>query len=717
MKKFLRRSASAHLGSPLRGGSHDIRANRKWLHELADLHGVERSYDRADGKRQTVPDDGLRRLLGVLGVDARTERLARQSLREARLDRLRDALPPVMVAWDGKPIEVICHVPKGEADQRAQGRIVFENGSAKVVSVASESVRVERDDGLVFAPRKLRVPPLEPGYHHLEYEMGHRVYRMLVISAPSRAYSPPGETRRWGVFAPMYALNSAESWGPGDLADWRRLGQWVSSVGGEFVSTLPILAAFLGPVLEDPSPYSPASRLFWNEFYLEVPGLPEFAGSNKAQELVKSPSFQQVLAKLRQSSLVDYAAVMGAKRRVIEILAREAISRRRDYFSQVLEQRPELKEYAQFRAATEAAGRSWSEWGERQRQGKLQPSDFDRAAVDYHVFAQSAMQRQISELRRRPRIATYLDLPLGIHPDGYDMWRYKDAFVDRASTGAPPDPFFSKGQNWGFAPLHPERIRRQEYHYVRSYLAFQMRHCDYLRIDHVMGLHRLFWIPTGSPASEGAYVRYRADEFYALLSLESHRHKTVLAGEDLGTVPPEVRQAMQKHGLRRLYVLQFEQRPDPARAVSTPPRASVASLNTHDMATFAAQWEGRDIDQRLELGLISTKALPQERRRRERINSALVQFLRRRKLLARGQKNPAEVMKACLEWLASSAAEVLQINLEDLWLETEPQNVPGTSTEKPNWRRKTKLSLEQIEASVQLREFFKKISSLRIGGS
>src|SRR5581483_12125792 len=191
----------------------------------------------------------------------------------------------------------------------------------------------------------------------------------------------------------------------------------------------------------------------------------------------------------------------------------------------------------------------------------------------------------------------------------YDVWRERRHFAHEAAAGAPPDAFFTKGQNWGFAPLHPERIREHGYGYLRRLLAFQMRHAGVLRIDHVMGLHRLYWIPPGFPAADGAYVRYPAEEWHAIFNLESLRQRTELVGENLGTVPPEVNAAMTRHHLRRMFVVPFEQRPDPRAALTPPPVHSVASVNTHDMPTFAAHWRGLDLAERQALGLIPLAGL------------------------------------------------------------------------------------------------------------
>jgi 4-alpha-glucanotransferase len=244
--------------------------------------------------------------------------------------------------------------------------------------------------------------------------------------------------------------------------------------------------------------------------------------------------------------------------------------------------------------------------------------------------------------------------------------------------------------------LHPRRIRENHFQYVRAFLSFQMHHARLLRIDHVMGLHRLYWVPRGFAARQGTYVKYPANEFYAIYCLESHRNRTRLVGENLGTVPPEVNESMKRHALREMYVVQFQERPDPAAALPPPPSLSVASLNTHDTPTFAGHWRGDDLVDSVELGLMPRSELKRAKKNREQLKAALVQFLKTQGLLKGRSPALREVVRAVLMWLKSSPAEIVLINLEDLWLETRPQNVPGTSTERVNWRRKARLAIEKI---------------------
>ncbi|MDO8730442.1 MAG: 4-alpha-glucanotransferase, partial [Candidatus Omnitrophota bacterium] len=366
----------------------------------------------------------------------------------------------------------------------------------------------------------------------------HREGKTLVISAPRRCFQ--GKERSWGLFLPLYALHSKRNPAAGDLTDLKAFALWAGRMGAGWVGTLPLLSQFLDKPFE-PSPYSPVSRLFWNEFWIDV-------GE------IKSP---------RRSGRVDYRRQMEAKWRILEKKAKGWAPPR-----SWLRDHPEAQEYARFRA------------------GKVSPKTI--------LYGQWLVDRQMEQLRRacdRAGVGLYFDLPLGVHPAGYDAWKERKSFVRGMHVGAPPDPFFAGGQDWGFCPPHPERIREQGYDYFIRCVRHSMRHASMLRVDHIMGLHRLFWVPEGMPAREGVYVRYRSEELYAILSLESHRNRCAVVGEDLGTVPPEVRRSMRRHGLSGMFVVQYEWSPNSRRPLRAAPRQSVACLNTHDMPPFSAFWK------------------------------------------------------------------------------------------------------------------------------
>jgi 4-alpha-glucanotransferase len=674
------------------------------LYELARQHGVQTSYYDVQGRRHGATPEALLAVLQALGAPVARPEDAAGALRAVRQARWRRCCEPVTVAWDGGPAALELRLPAGQDRGQVHCRLELEDGEVRQWACDLTGLRVLRRatvEGVEYVARELPTPSgLPPGYHRLKLAMPGYEGETLVVAAPRRAFGLAADGGRvWGVFVPLYALRSARNWGAGDTGDLERMWDWVRELGGGLVGTLPLLAAFLDQPF-DPSPYAPVSRLFWNEFYLDVTRIPELERCAPARQLVSSRAFGKECDVLRRASLVDYRRAMALKRRVLELLAREffaADSDRQAAFRRWVADCPGVRDYARFRAAVEHQRGGWTSWPARMRAGRLEEGDYDPQAERYHLYVQWVAREQFGALAERARaqgVGLYLDFPLGVHREGYDVWREREVFVLEANAGAPPDPFFTGGQDWGFPPLHPEAVRVQGYRYYLACLQHHLRHAGTLRLDHVMGLHRLFWVPRGLPAREGVYVRYPAEEFYALLCLESHRHRAVLVGEDLGTVPRYVRAAMARHGVYRMYILPFELTPHPKKPLRSVPADSLAGLNTHDMPPFAAFWSGSE----------------------DALRASLAGFLRNRGWLAVPNEGTAEVLRACLKYLAASRARVVLVNLEDLWLETEPQNVPGTGAERPNWRRKARYALEELDRLPGIRETLREVDLLRRKG-
>lgn len=663
------------------------------LRALARWYGVQTDYRDASGVRRRASADGLVAALGALGAAIEDPGDARQAVEYRRAELRRRVAAPVAVAWDGGADPLRLRLPGRRALSGVRAALELEGGDVLDWHPDLGPAARGRGDGV---ESRIELPPdLPAGVHRLElrFRTGEEAV-VHVVSAPRVGWREPTEAGRWGAFLPLYALHTERSWGIGDFGDLGDLAEWVGRAGGAAVGTLPLLATFLDDPFE-PSPYSPASRLFWSELFVEVLEAPGAGEAGALAEVTDAPDFQATLAALRQGRLIDYRRAAALKRRALEAVASTVMGGdgRPGGLRAFLDERPEALEYARFRAATERMG-GWRGWPEPLRSGRLDHADVHPASLDYHLYVQWAAHEQLGRAARRGADAgagLYLDLPLGVHRDGYDLWRERDLFVEGASAGAPPDPLFQGGQDWGFPPPHPERMRRTGYRYLRACLAQHMRFAGWLRLDHVMALHRLYWIPPGCSAREGVYVRYPAEELYALLSLESHRHRCELVGEDLGTVPPSVRRSMARHGVRRMYVVQYEADPGAERPLRGVPDGAVASVNTHDMPTFAGFWRGADIEDRRDLGLLDTAALERERSARQHL----------RETLARAAGVPAEgepmaVLRGLLEHLAGAPDALVLVALEDLWLEPEPQNVPGTWRERPNWRRKAKHPLERI---------------------
>ncbi len=553
----------------------------------------------------------------------------------------------------------------------------------------------------------LALPPLDPGYHRLHVSVRGLKASTLVISSPIRAYTDVSRPRDWGVFLPLYALHSVRSWGVGDFRDLTRLAQWVEGLGGRTVATLPLLAQFYEEGLFEPSPYSPVSRLMWNELYSDVDGLKELTYGVQERHPFESLGFKLAIQDTSHQGLVDWPLVAGLKGQALRAASQMKLRppRRQAEFESFTLSNPLVSEYARFRARTERHG-PWPKW-------PSESPDFEPQVARYHEYAQWTAGTQLKDLTGGTNAGLYLDLPLGVHGAGFDTWRWPRSFVPGLSAGAPPDAFYAGGQHWGFPPLHPEANRDNGYEYVTAYIRHNLHYASRLRIDHVMGLHRLFVIPEGFEARNGVYVRYPAEELYAIFCLESHRHAAEIVGEDLGTVPSYVRRAMRRHGFSGMYVLPFEIDVG-AGLIRRPAPDSVAALNTHDLPTFAAWWAGEDIDQRESSGQISAPDAANERAARRQERESASRFLSGQGLLSPiAALSTDEVRRAMVRFLGESPARLVLLNLEDLWGETEPQNVPGSSNERPNWRRRARLSLEEMEGSANVAGTLRELDQAR----
>ncbi len=698
------------------------------LHQLAHLYGVQTAYYDVSHHRQQAPAESLLEMLHALGAPLANLQGVPTAWREQRLARWQRMLEPVSVAWEDEPSSINIRLPSSMADARFNLHLKLESGETQRWQYPGSDLPAldfAEIEGTQYVVKHLPLPDRLPqGYHCLTLELLGRPEEALIIVAPHKAYIPANgqSDRMWGAFLPLYALHTQKSRGGGDFSDLESLANWLAGLGGQVIATLPILAAFLDEPFQ-PSPYLPASRLFWNEFYLDLNKVPEMQSCPAAQALLESSPFQKELNNLRNSPLVDYRRQMVLKRRVLEELCRSLFageSDRLEALHHFAEAKPEVEGYARFRAAIEKQRGPWQSWPQPLREGVLKEGDYNEENRRYHQYVQWLVHQQMDDISKKVRgqgLKLYLDLPVGVHPSGYDVWRQRDVFITGASAGAPPDAVFRKGQDWEFPPLHPEKIREQGYRYTIAYLRHHLQHAAILRIDHVMGLHRLFCIPGGLEASQGLYLSYRADELYAILALESQRHKAIIVGEDLGTVPPYVRPAMKRHGLQRMYVVHYELAASPQRGLRPIPQNSVVSLNTHDMPPFAAFWQGLDIAQRLALGHLTSAGASAERKERQTIKEAMTAYLRAGGWLKQSAPDVQSALEALLSFLSASKSRLAIVNLEDLWQETEPQNVPSTGQEQyPNWQRKARYDLEEFCQMPRVIDTLRMIDRIRKQG-
>jgi len=662
------------------------------LTELANAAGIDAAYTNFRGEPTKASNESVlaavHALSRDLGISLENPDDARAAIAAIERAKWTEIVPHVVIGWAGTI--VVPFTVAANSDGHWEVEVTTEGGRTFAVSGRLFDLPADSHawpDGVVHCVRRatIRLEAGEFGYHSVKWRCAGGQGEAFAIAAQQRAWGAPGEGgRRWGVFAPLYGLASAESGQCGDLGAMRRLCDAVARRGGKYVATLPMLAAFL----DEPchfSPYSPASRLFWNELYLDLAPLAAAVGA-------PAPVAPPIVA----DTLIDYQAQYHWRRQALDPIARALLADpKRGAEIEAWAAANGAYDYAAFRAVGEQQRAGWNDWPTllrdappaiRSRADAMAFAAGLGANVNTHIVAQWAMQQQLDALAQHD-VRLYVDLPVGVNCEAYEVWRHRELFLTTLAAGAPPDPLFLGGQNWGLPPLSPVALQRDRYRYFIRCIRHHMSVAGMLRIDHVMGLFRLYCVPEGRPATDGVYLRYPSDELLAIVVLESHRNHCAVAGEDLGTVPPQVRPAMARHGMFRLHVGQWFLPAKPGDSPQPSPHEAIASLNTHDTATFAGWWRGTDIDDRRDLALIDEQQDGAERRERDDQKRALLAFASAK--LADDYLTEVErAMVAATADLATGPAEVMLIALDDLALEPVPHNVPGTTTERPNWQRR-----------------------------
>ena len=535
--------------------------------------------------------------------------------------------------------------------------------------------RIVLEDGATVDVDRALPPDLPPGYHALT--LGNEAEPTRLIVAPRRCRLP---TRRgWGWAAQLYATRSTQSWGIGDLADLRRLGGWAQSLGGSMLLINPLTAP-LPLASQQASPYCPSSRRFLNPLYLRIEEIP--GADALGADLERLATLGRALNADR---LIDRARVFALKSEALEELWRRDAGRDPAFEAYVRESGAALRDFATFSALAERHGGGFRAWpAEYRRPDAPAVARFAGAHAERVRFHQWLQWRLDAQLARASAATPVMrDLPIGVDPDGADAWAWQDALAIGASVGAPPDRYVRRGQDWGLPPFAPHRLRATGYQPFVETIRAALRHAGGLRIDHVMGLFRLFWIPAGGTPAEGGYVRYPADDLLAIVALESHRAGAIVVGEDLGTVEAGVRERLAEHGILSYRVMWFEDGP-----TSRYPELAMAAVTTHDLPTIAGLWSGADLAEQRTLGLDPNEAaLATTRKRLASVTGT-------------GSADSTEdVIAAAHEVLATAPSLLVTATLDDALAVTERPNVPGTTRERPNWSLALPQPLERLETA------------------
>jgi 4-alpha-glucanotransferase len=542
------------------------------------------------------------------------------------------------------------------------------------LSIAAPA-RLTLEDGAALDVRGALPRDLPLGYHDLQPLDGGAPIRLIV--SPGRCPLPAG-LREWGWAAQLYATRSSQSWGFGDLADLRRLCAWSARLGAGLVLINPLHAP-LPRADQQASPYCPSSRRFLNPLYLRVEEVP--GASALGDELSSLAAAGRALNARR---IIDRPAVFRFKMDALERVWRRGHDEAGlDAFRR--ERGAALEEFAVFCALAEVHEGGWPAWpAELRRPESPAVARFAAAHTDrvrFHAWLQWLLDGQLAAAGRDVRLMQ--DLPIGVDPGGADAWAWQDVLVTGATVGAPPDRYNRLGQDWGLPPMAPHRLRAARYEPFIQTIRASLRHAGGLRIDHVMGLFRLFWVPRGRSPVQGGYVRYPAADLLAIVALETHRAGAVVVGEDLGTVEAGVREQLAAHRILSYRVVWFESG-SPARY----PQLAMAAVTTHDLPTVAGLWSGADFTEQEALGLQPG---------REAI-ARLRDQLAAHTGAAAGDP-VEEVVELAHRALARAPSMLVTATLDDALGVAERPNMPGTVTERPNWSLALPLPLEQIETA------------------
>ena len=715
-------------------------ATDRSLLRLARLAGVAPSYRDAWNKPRRVSPETLRMILAAMGFAVATPGDIAAAITDLEAMEWRTLLPPVVTALSDTPVTVPITAEEGQGS--VSWTITLESGERREGAGALDTMEVlaekrERKRRL----RRLALPlgaGLPPGYHRLAVTVGAASAETVLIVAPPHCHLPPELDeggRAWGATVQLYALRSVRNWGMGDFTDLATLAAGVAQRGARTLGINPLHALFPAEPRHI-SPYSPSSRLFLNPLYLDTEAVPDFVHSTAAQARVAAPKVETMLAAARDSELVDYEKIALLKWPVFEELHRAfaqrhlgpekdgALSERgADFRRFQREGGGALAAYATFTALHEHMMREsgsfcWQDWPAPLRDSASpEVARFaveHRPRIELHQYLQWEAERQLGDAARAAEaaglsIGLYRDLAVGVDPNGAEAWADPSMMVTGASVGAPPDALNLKGQDWGLAPVNPVVLRRQAYAPFIAALRANMRHAGVLRIDHVMALMHLYWVPRGASPAEGAYVDYPFDDLRRILALESQRQSCAVIGEDLGTVPAGFREAMRETRVLSYRLVLFERgRGGRFLPPEDYPELATASFSTHDLATLRGFWLGRDLEWRKLLDLYPSADMAekdrQERRRdRRRLLDALIQAgtlaPEAAKRLLPNDDEPVfepELAEAVHRFLGRTKSRLTLMQVEDAVGELEQANLPGTVYEHPNWRRKLSLALDQM---------------------
>ena len=684
------------------------------LARLARAAGIAPEWYDVAGTRHVVGRDTTRAILAAMGLDVRTTFDARERLAAIAESRERRPLPPVCVARAGVAADIAIAVDGTATRRRRALRLRDEHGVETRLDFNADhclATTVAGIDGRGVTRLRFALPPLPPGYHTLAFEdEPERACRIIV--APERCHMPPdlaNGKRRFGLAAHLYALRRHGDQGVGDLSTLAAIGAATARAGGACVGINPLHALYADD-RERASPYHPSDRRFVDPIYIDVTDVPDFRASEAARALFAGHA--SAIAALAARRNVDYAGVWAVKRAVLAACfatfemrgADDSLVAEFERFAVAGSE--SLARFATFEAIASTLPRvPWPQWpAGLAHPGASGVEEFVHAnegKVRFAIYLQWLADRQLAAAVGASGLALglYRDLAVGCAPDGAEAWANTGGMLARgASIGAPPDPLAEAGQNWNLPPPIPGFLVASGYTGFRELVAANMRHAGALRIDHVPGLTRLFWIPDGATPLDGAYVRYPQEDLLAVLALESTRARCLVVGEDLGTVPAELRERLDAANILSYRVLWFERDGAAFRAPAAYAPKATACVSTHDLPTIAGWWSGSDIDEKRALGLFDDVTADAARQERALDKARLATALAAAGIdgVDPARRHASGVTAAIHRFIGAAPSSLALVQADDLAGETVALNVPGTDRERPNWRRKVGVDVSAL---------------------
>lgn len=713
------------------------------LDQAATLCGIGASYYDIWGRQHFTTVEAKQAILRALGMSVDSAEELKHSL--AAIERLNweRLLPPVIVAEESADVEFPLSIAADCLGHRAHFTVRREDGGTSELDLnlwdLPQAGSIEMEGG-TWVRIQVRLPLQLPlGYHEISVRVGAVTGATRYIVTPARAWTPPQlgrGARAAGIAVSLYGIRSGRNWGSGDFRDLMDLVDWVADdVGASFVALNPLHAIHNRRPFNT-SPYLPNSTFYQNFLYLDVEGMEDYQQCRRAQQMRCSPEVVAEIEALRGTPFVEYERVSLLKLRFLQVLFvqflrdwRKDSPRAREFREFREREGTLLEDFATYCAlddrmhTRDANVWLWTQWPEAFQNPRSAETRAFREKhwrrVMFYQYLQWQIDLQLSQAQQRARsrslsIGLYHDLALATDRFGSDLWAHHPFYVAGCRVGSPPDDFSPSGQDWAFPPPNAGRHREDGYRLFVESIRKNCRHGGALRIDHVMRLFRLYWIPDGSDAAHGAYVREKNEDLVRILALESVRNRVLIVGEDLGTVEPSVRETLARLGILSYRLLYFEKsaKGEFRRNDEYPPQALVSST-THDLPTLAGFWVGADIEARRSTGLIdeASYAAQLESRAQEKQKMLSVLFERgcvKPELSRRASDYPeltGDLHHAVIGFLAQTPSQLLAINHEDLTKELHQQNLPGSTWQYPNWSRKMRFTVEELRRNPEARGY------------